>query len=121
MWRLFVFCLLFSSCGKSSLNDYKKEGVELQLQMVEELRSVRSLEDLMDKKRVLSKLHLQLVDLIEKTRLWQKKENKTQEPLLSLSSDLLRDEMLRVLRIEGTQEIMEEIQKEALYLLDHID
>ena len=91
------------------------------MQMLDELREVKSVSDLQKSRAKLEKLHLELVEIIRRARFLQKKGYKTSDQQSFDISLELRDEILRVCSLQGAREIFEKIQQEALYLMDHIE
>ena len=91
------------------------------MHILDELRSVKTIKDLRERESKLEKLHIELVELIRRARFLEKRgQVSSYEDTFDISRDL-RDEILRVCTIPGNREIFEQIQQEALYLIDHID
>jgi len=89
--------------------------------MLDELRNIKSSNDLQIRQTKLEKLHIELIELIRRARYLQKKGHvSSYEDTFDISNEL-RDEILRICAIPGAREIFEKIQQEALYLIDHID
>ena len=113
MISLFAFLLL--SCEKNA-KDYAQMGELIQKKMIEELQYIQTYQDLLDHKKKLEQLHQELVDCIETAHQNQIESIENE----SLTSNLLKEEMLRVLLIENAPNVFEEIQKDALYRLDRL-
>ncbi|NGX31727.1 MAG: Tetracycline resistance protein, class C [Chlamydiae bacterium] len=111
---LIIFALF--GCTKKP-KDFLMQGEWIQKKMIEELQYVHTLKDLQKHQKPLEKYHLQLVDVIESAI---KNHIDISPDLDTFTSDCLKEEMLRILFIEGAPKVMEEIQKEALYRLDHL-
>jgi hypothetical protein len=110
-----LFALIFMGCEKKA-QDFANMGEWIQKKMIEELQYVQTYQDLKQHQKKLEQLHNELVDCIEQA----KKSNVVSIDNESLTSNLLKEEMIRVLLIENAPQVFEEIQKEALYRLDHL-
>ena len=121
MRALFLVLLLLVSCQSKSLVEYKKKGVALQLQLLEELRPIQNVQDLERKKGKLAKIHLEIVHVIKQAKaLRDKGEPLSLEDAYDVSF-ALRDEILRICGLPGARKVLEEIQAESLYQIDHLD
>lgn len=117
--RWLIFALLFVSCGPASMEEFQCEGERVALALTRDLEKVESLQDLKAESPQLKKKFAELVDLMLAARKYQLKhpdEEAPNEPNLDISNSL-KAEFVRIYRIEGCQEIMEEIQRESLYRL----
>ena len=122
----FVFLLgllaLLFSCSPQTLNDFKYEGEAISKMLVDELKQIRSRDDLIEHASKLQELFDSLVDVIIQAR-----EFKLKHPQASLengshkeqsASDQLRFELNRVLHMEGGREVIEKAQEASLNRLD---
>ena len=118
---VFSIILILTSCGPSSLEDFKEEGLSISKSMTEELHQIHSRDDLVASSPRLKKLFGDLVDLI--IAAYEFKDSHPEyhlegvEKLIS-NSQPLREEVSRIYRIEGARELLEKIQEESLNRLD---
>ena len=116
-----LLALLFS-CSPQTLSDFKHEGEAISKLLVEELKQIRSRDDLVEHTPKLQQLFDSLVEVII-----QAQEFKRKHPQVSLEnsshkeqsvSDQLRIELNRVLHMEGGREVIEKAQEASLNRLD---
>ena len=121
MKRFLFFCVLFlTGCAPGSLEEYCFEGEGAVRKIIEECKKVHSKEDLiLHKSRIKNDL-AHLTNLMIAAKKFQMK-NPEEEITLNLShaaSNQLKEEFVRIYKIDGCREVMEEIQRESLHKLD---
>lgn len=120
---LFVLSSLLSllACSRNSLEDFKEEAKGITRTISETLRQIHTREELIKQAPRLKKLFNDLTDIIIASNEFQKKHPKEDRPALNaedrLQSDILREELNRIYRLEGGREIIEKTQEEALHRL----
>ena len=113
---------LFFSCSTQSLTDFKHEGEAVSRLLIEELKHIRSRDDLIEHAPRLQVLFDRLVDVIIHAKKF--KDCHPDAVVESFSphehscSDQLRIELNRVLHMEGGQEVIEKAQESSLNRLD---
>lgn len=112
---LFVFAL-FSSCSPNCNEEIKKESQKTVFQLIKELNSISSREDLIKKKIILKKYFDKLAVLMIEADKLAGSTNKDDDDFSSFS-DELKSEMIRIYEIDGGQELIENYQKNALRML----
>ncbi|MCX6990298.1 MAG: hypothetical protein NTX49_04450 [Chlamydiae bacterium] len=109
-------------CSPGSLSDYRHEGESACRDIIGDLQSIETREDVARLEPVLKRKFEKLVSVIIEARQFQIKypEEALALPveLESDVSDLLKDELQRVYRIEGGKEIVERAQRESMLRLD---
>ena len=109
-------------CSPGSLSDYRYEGESTCRDIIGDLQRVETREDLARLEPILKRNFEKLVIVIIGARQIQIKypEEALALPLHVESdvSDLLKEELERVYRIEGGKEIVERAQREAMLRLD---
>jgi hypothetical protein len=117
---LFLGILFLSGCAPSSPEEYCFEGEGAIRKIVEECKKVHSKEDLLLERPKIKRNLMRLTDLMIAAKKFQMK-NPEEEVTLNLSqapSNQLKEEFLRIYKIEGCREIMEEMERESLHKLD---
>lgn len=116
----FLGLVFFVSCSSNSYEDYRKKGDILVQGIAKDLQKIRCKDDLASgirpvKKKLkrLNALLIQSADYAEKHP--QKSENIDKS---TLYSDQLQYELLRVCEIEGSKQILENLQADMLDKLD---
>ena len=119
------FCLFFSSCSPNSQEDFQLETQAVCRLLTEQLQTVKSRDDLMDKMPGLKKIFNRLVDILIEARTYQ-----TEHPELVWNaaavvqqdwSEALQGEMRRIYNLEGGKELIEEAQRPSLLRLDRFE
>ena len=119
-----LFCLasFLLGCSPGSLSDYRHEGESVCRDIIGDLRSVETREDLTKLEPVLKRKFENLVSVIIEARQFQirypEEALALSGPLDSDVSDLLKQELQRIFGIEGGKEIVERAQREAMLRLD---
>jgi hypothetical protein len=109
-------------CSPGSLSDYRHEGESTCRDIIGNLQSIETREDVARLEPILKRNFEKLVSVIIEARHFQIKypEEALALPVLIESdlSDLLKEELERIYRIEGGKEIVERAQREAMLRLD---
>jgi hypothetical protein len=109
-------------CSPGSLNEYRHEGESTCRDIIGDLQSIETREDLASLEPILKRNFEKLVSVIISARQFQinNPEEALALPVLLESdvSNLLKEELERVYRIEGGKEIVERAQREAMLRLD---
>lgn len=116
--RWFLIALWLVSCAPTSMEEFRQEGESIVLSLIQCLEKIETPADLKAESPRLKKKFAELADLMAAAKKCQLKTPKKDalEPNLEIS-DSLKAEFVRIYRIEGCQEIMEEIQRESLHSL----
>ena len=124
-YRIFLFFFLSASlylltACTTSMEDFYEEGEGIITQLIQELGSIHTREDLLKETPQLKKLFNRLVDVIIATREFQLSHfnvqgNDRQNYELS---ETLRLELNRIYSLEGGRKIIENCQEQALNRLD---
>lgn len=120
VFRILLFFLL-TGCGPQSLEDFKQEGQDILLSLVNELESIHTRDELLKAAPKLKDLFNKFVKItISAARLREKHhldylEFTKQDHELS---EKLRMELNRLYQLEGGRDIIEKAQEEALHRLD---
>jgi hypothetical protein len=117
MKRVLVLIFL-CGCSPSSVEDFRKEGEALSRQLMENLQNIRTREEVVKAVPRLKHDFEKLVDLMIEARRFQEEEPFEPDTSNTEVSELLREELKRVYKIEGGREMIEKAQKEALIRLD---
>jgi len=117
---LFSFLLLFSSCSKTTVEDYQEEGLEIVRVLVHELHKIDNRQQLLESSLKLENLFNELVDLMIVAQEFQKHSpNQKETPYKThLLSHRLRLELNRLYQIEGCRQLIEKYEEQALHRLD---
>lgn len=123
MWKkiLAASCLLLAGCSSHSLEEYQYEGEALCRVIVKELQKVQSKEELAAALPALKKHFHELVVLIIEAKEFQR--NHPDEAGIDPAyfehpyAEALKEELIRLCKLEGGKEMLEKAQKEALILL----
>lgn len=117
---LILGCL--TACGPRSLEDFREEGEGVTRSLVKELSVIRTRSELLKAVPRLQKLFNNLIDVMIAAREFQEKSSKFDPIEWTYHnhelSDQLRIELNRVYALEGTREIIEKCQEQALHRLD---
>jgi hypothetical protein len=119
-WLAFLLLISFSCCKGKSIEHFQKEGQEHKQELIEALQRIENLDDMIRASPQLKAIFDDLARLIIQARCYQIK-TKTQVEISSEDRKLnqeLRDELNRLYRMEGVQELMEKCQMSALIELD---
>lgn len=118
-----LVAIFFCGCGKGDLKAIRTSACSVMQDMTATLQKVETKEDLERAAPKLKTLHERLIDLVEKSALFTN-ESAQEELGASLeerqASDNLKEQIVRVLEIGDTYEVMIEIQENALHRLDQI-
>lgn len=109
MWWLFL--VLLFGCQNPSYENFREKGQSKTRSLIAELKSIRSKDQLIEKKDKIAYHFKELASLAKQVQEYKKAgaEEKT-IPLTPLDlelSDLLRTEILRIYRLEGGREIID--------------
>ncbi len=108
-------------CAPSSPEDFQKEGQSLCRSLTKELVTVHTREDLVKMTPLLKKRFIQFAELVMAARDFQRQhafEAMPEEGEDFLASEALMEEMKRIYAIEGGRKIIEDAEREALFVLD---
>jgi hypothetical protein len=120
------YCYLLAACslvlfGCRAKNEeyYLLKGESIQQEIVAELSSAQTLQDLLPKEETLTQLFLELSSLAIRADQWKKKHKTREKALGSEESRTgLEQEFRRVLAVPGAEAFLEKCQKQALDRLD---
>ena len=123
MHKLILFLGLFFlfGCQPTSLEDFQWEGSALLRNLLKDLSTIETREDLALQEPLLKKDFERIVDLIIQARTFQQKNPELEisfqsiNPALNLS---LKEELKRIYEMEGGRECIERSQREAMLKLD---
>lgn len=128
MKSLYISLLVFilSSCSPSTQEDFRYEGESIARSIATELSKVERREDLLKAAPKLQKLFDRLADVMIEARHLQLTEggDPIEEELGAggySMSDQLKDQMIRVCKIEGGDKIMIQLQRDALLRLHRFE
>jgi hypothetical protein len=112
--------MLFPSCSKKEESYYVNRGEEVKKELIEELGSCQTLQEILAKQERLSFLFDELSLLIIEARTFQTKSHKTWQPTIQScqSSERLEEELRRLLAIHGARGAIEKCQVKGLERLD---
>ncbi|KAF3363215.1 hypothetical protein PHSC3_000231 [Chlamydiales bacterium STE3] len=119
MRKLFFYLLmlLLSSCGPSSLEDYKDLGRRKTQKLLEELQKIQNRDQLLDAEKELLTHYEEIAELMQAVAKFHKQHPKDPLPPLTFQdhelSDKLRLEILRISRFDGGREIIDKICSKA--------
>lgn len=123
--RLFAFLILFfslcaSSCATKDGTYYVARGEKIKHQLIAEFRGVNTLHDLFARQESFTLLFDELSKVSIEARTFQLKTKKTWEvpPEASQSSQLLAEELRRVLKIPGARAFLEKCQSKGFERID---
>ena len=122
MWKkMLAIGLILAGCSSHSLEEYQYEGEAICRVLVKELEKIQTKEELAAIVPKLKKHFHDLVVLIGQAKEYQKKHPEEAEidPAYYEHpyAEALKDEMVRLCKLEGGREIFEKAQREALILL----
>ena len=119
---LFTVLILAAGCGPRSLEDFKEEGEGVIRSLIQELKGIRTREQLLAYSGRLQKEFDRLVTIMiaaeefNATRIGINHGECTDQN--HELSDLLRIELNRLYRLEGGRQIIEKCQEKSLHRLD---
>lgn len=108
------------ACSSSSLEDFREEGEIIKKNLIQEFKEVQTKEDLALHANKLETLFLELSDIM--IRAQEFKKTHPNERFAQKDSELteqLREEMNRILSIDGTRDLIEKIQAPSLKKLEY--
>jgi len=120
---LFLLLLLISTgCSPRSLQDYKEEGEGVVHTLVEDLKAIRTRDELLSVSGRLRRHFDRLAEIMITAEEYRREHTHTDTdecyvPNRELS-DQLREELNRLYRIQGGRQIIEKCQEQALHRLD---
>ncbi len=121
MKMLFLFIVIsLISCTPTSIEECRYESENISRSLLKDLEKVESLNDLIIRKSKLTKKFAILVDVIIISKKYGSNhqfdeiENKEDQYL----SDLILEQFVRIYKIDGCKELMEDIQRESLHKLE---
>jgi len=106
-----MFCLV--SCSFSSLQDVRYEADFEMRKLVLELKAIETKEDLQKRSVCIKKRFHKIAELLLETRKFPEAFSE-----VSLAAEALFVELARVYEIPGAREMIENLQTEAVHLLD---
>ncbi len=117
--RIFIFLFtafsLLGACQNSSYAKFKEKGQSKSRLLVEELKMIRTKDQLVEKRQFLRRYFDELYDLNEQVKIYAQNHPSQVLPPLDLEakelSDQLKLELLRVSRLDGGREIIEECRQ----------
>lgn len=122
---LILLTLFFTSCGPSSMEEYRREGRDQVREIVSLLEPIQSKRELKERAPLIKKKFNQLVDLmIEARSFYETHPNETFLDLGKedfLGSKKLRGEFYRLERFDGGKEILSRLLEESLHKLDRFE
>ncbi len=120
VWWFWVCAALIGGCSPHSSLEFRKEGEEVCQELMEELKEIETLEQLLVSEGHLKKKFEALVALmIDASRFQDKHLESEESPSEELAvSFALKEELQRVYLIEGGREVIERAEQEALVKLD---
>ncbi len=109
-------------CSPNSLEDFQHEGEAMNRALANDLRQIRTKEELVKAIPKLKKRYEKYVELLIDAKEYQQKHPEEERPEIQ-ASDLPNGEFLfwelkRIYAMEGGREAMEKAQREALIKLD---
>lgn len=114
-----LFTSVIVSCSGNQLDDLRDEGHSIEKKLIEELKLIRTRDDLLLHASELQRQFTALADVMIRA---QKVKESRPDLQASVSEDSIADnlrlEMNRVLRLEGGRQVIEKSQEEALNKLD---
>lgn len=113
--------LLLPGCNKRSLDDFRLEGEEVVHSLTQELRKIRTRDQLLKSTGKLQRLFNELTDIMIAAHGFNQKQIKSEKSPMPFNSELnnrLRSELNRIYKIEGGRQIIEKCQEQALHRLD---
>jgi hypothetical protein len=113
-----LLAIALAACSPTSLEEYHYEGENIAKEIALELTKVHSEKDLFRLAPKLKKKFSLMVDLMVAARKCQKRSEEDFYHGSEEASDLLKEELIRIYEIDGCQETLEEMQREALHRLD---
>ncbi len=116
---LLIFAL--SGCGRNSLEDFRLEGEEVAYTLIQELRKIRTRDQLRNSSGKLQRLFNDLADIMIAALEFRQKHPGLEKNLLPFNNKLnnqLRFELNRIYKIEGGRQIIEKCEEQALHRLD---
>lgn len=116
--RLIFILILLVGCGPRSPKDCCKQGEGVARALTKELQAIETREDLIAHQEQLSRLYLELAEVMIRAEKASQKWVERPEEFNAEVNEKLKRELLRVYQIPGAREIVEQSQKEALYKLD---
>jgi hypothetical protein len=121
VWAVLPFFLLLSGCSPTSLEDYQKRGQNLSRAFLKELQVIDSREALLLAEPRLKKYFDYFAELIIEAREFQglSEEDGPGDDTIDQELSLeVKKQMLRIVSLEGGQEVLERAQREAMLKLD---
>ena len=115
--RKWIIALLFTACSHS-MDDYQKDGESLSSSMTQLLSQVESKEDIEQLAPKLEKKVEQLTQLMIDARKYQLKHSTQTAPIAFEATHQLRQEMERISKIQGVEEVWHRIQRHSMHKLD---
>lgn len=119
---LLCITLFTVSCSPGSLKDFRHEGESVCRDIVDDLERVETREDLARLEPFLKKHFEKLASIIIEAREFQIKYPEEalafQGPQEAEVSEIMKEELQRIYRIEGGKEIVERAQRESMLRLD---
>ena len=108
MKKIFILLLLItiSSCNPNSTEEVKRESQKTVLLLIEDLKEIKTRDDIVKKRMILKKRFDQLAFLMIEAQRINESSVKEDEDFWSYS-DVLKTEMIRIYGIDGGQALIE--------------
>lgn len=119
-YTTFLSCLCLAACSPSSHSDFVYESDRICKRLIKDLKGIEHSQDLAASQARLEKDFSDLADLIIEAKKVQLENPDLflQEILECPSSELLRQELVRVYAIEGGRDMVQKAEREALSRLE---
>jgi hypothetical protein len=123
-WAIIFLLLLLVGCQPHTPDEYRREGERLMNTLSQELEQINSREELVKEQGRLSLLFMQIAKLAVRAQEDLDRQVTVGGGIASCNAELnerLRQQLIRIYKIEGGREIIEEAQKKAVIQLIHSD
>jgi len=112
---LIIIGSILGACQNSSYSKFKEKGQSKSRSLIDELKMVRTKDQLVERRHSLRRYFDDLADLNDQAKSYALNHPSEPLPLMDLESkelsDLLRQELLRVYRLDGGREIIDECRQ----------
>lgn len=120
---LIVAISLLGACQNSSYSRIKEKGQSKSKSLVDELKMIRTKDQLVERRHFLRRYFDDLADLNDQAKSYALNHPSESVPLLDLESkelsDQLKAELLRVYRLDGGVEIIDECRQNKKHTLNY--
>ena len=114
---LLIVLLCLTSCGRRSLDDFREEGESVTRSLIQELRQIRTRQQLLSSSKKLQYLFNKLADIMIAAQEFRQKQKITEKSPDLVNPEIsakLRLELVRIYKLEGGRQIIEKCQEQAL-------